>query len=304
MDLKALIKEKKPNITDSSIQSYYSSLTCLHKKIWNEATEFKVDDFNDASKVLDYMKDLSPQTRKTKLSAIKTIVSNPLYDEQMEKDVEAHKQIVSKQEKTEKDIASNVEQEEIKKLYDSLKFEADHLYKKEHHTILDLQNIQNCLIIGLCGGVLMNPRRSKDWTDFKIKNIDKEKDNYLDKDELVFNSYKNGNKKGQQREKITVQVKNLLKKWIKLNPTDFLMFDTNYNQLSSPKMTQRLNKLFGDKKISINALRHSFLEDKFGHTIQLNKDINNTMESMGSSIASLPYYVKMDTGAAIPDTPK
>jgi hypothetical protein len=82
-------------------------------------------------------------------------------------------------------------------------------------------------------------------------------------------------------------------KWIKTSPNDYLLFDNNGNKLNSVKLNQRLNKIFNGK-ISTNALRHSYLTDKFGDTIEKNKQIANTMEQMGSSSSQLEVYVKKD----------
>ena len=35
-------------------------------------------------------------------------------------------------------------------------------------------------------GQFIPPRKSLDWTEFKIKNVDKAEDNYLDKNELFL----------------------------------------------------------------------------------------------------------------------
>ena len=40
------------------------------------------------------------------------------------------------------------------------------------------------------GGIYIPPRRSLDYVCFKIKNINRDEDNYLDKNEFVFNKYK------------------------------------------------------------------------------------------------------------------
>jgi hypothetical protein len=34
----------------------------------------------------------------------------------------------------------------------------------------------------------IKPRKSKDYVEFKIKNVDEAKDNYIDRDKLIFNS--------------------------------------------------------------------------------------------------------------------
>ena len=108
---------------------------------------------------------------------------------------------------------------------------------------------------------------------------------------MVFNSFKTAKTYGQQIVPIPAKLKAILKKWIALNETDYLLFDTNANQLTNVKLTQRFNKIFG-KKASINALRHTFLTDKFGDTVQQKKDIDETMTGMGSSKSMLTTYVK------------
>jgi hypothetical protein len=59
-------------------------------------------------------------------------------------------------------------------------------------------------------------------------------------------------------------------------------------------MNQRLNKLFNGKKISVNALRHSFLTTKYANTMKEMKDMENTMKEMGSSTNVAQNYVKLD----------
>jgi integrase len=129
--------------------------------------------------------------------------------------------------------------------------------------------------------------------DFKIRDIDREKDNYIDKKVLVFNSYKTA--KTYQRQEIAIppELLKILNKWIKLNPTDYLLFDSNSKKLSNVKLTQRLNKIFG-KKASVNQLRHSYLSDKYQDTIKLNNDMADDMAAMGSSRHQEKIYIKKD----------
>jgi hypothetical protein len=63
------------------------------------------------------------------------------------------------------------------------------------------------------------------------------------------------------------------------------------NPLSSVKITQRLNKIFG-KKASINALRHSYLTSKYGDMIKQNNSLAEDMKEMGSSINMATTYIK------------
>ena len=82
-------------------------------------------------------------------------------------------------------------------------------------------------------------------------------------------------------------MKNILKKWFKVNPTEYLLFDKNNKPLTSVKLNQRLNKIFFPLKISTNALRHTFLTEKYG-------DVGDDLNDMGSSINMLTTYVKKE----------
>ena len=53
----------------------------------------------------------------------------------------------------------------------------------------------------------------------------------------------------------------------------------------------KLNKIF-DKNVSVNALRSSYLSNRFQDSIQIKKDIENTMKQMGSSSNVATTYIK------------
>jgi hypothetical protein len=293
-DLKKEIQEKRPALSQSSIVTYNSILRNLHRKVFGEG-DIKIENFKETEKILDHLKELTPNKRKTILSALVIITDSKKYRDLMLDDIKNYNQEIGKQEKTETQRENWVEIPQIQELWDSLGKQANTLYKKKTGlTGSDFQQIQNFIILSLLGGVLISPRRSKDYCDFKIRNVDKSKDNYLEKGVMKFNSYKTAKCYGTQSVSIPKPLQSILNKWIKVNPTDWLLFDSNQNPLTAVKLNQRLNKLFDGKKISVNALRHSYLTTKFGDTIEKNKAIDQTMADMGSSRAMLTTYVKED----------
>jgi hypothetical protein len=197
------------------------------------------------------------------------------------------KEQTEKQEQNDKQKENSISQEELKEIYEKLKKKTQILYKTGGNDYL--MDIQDFVIVSLY--YLIPPRRLLDYTDFKIRNIDKEKDNYMDKSNFVFNSYKTSKTYGQQVVKIPTTLKNIIKKWISINPTEYLLFDNKMNKLNSTTMIYKLNKIFG-KNISVNSLRHSYLSDKFQDTIQTNKEISNDMTTMGSSIKQQKTYIQ------------
>lgn len=289
--VKSYVKSKKPSLSQSSITTYSSILKNLFKKVFGDG-EIDMEKFNETEKVLEYLKNVPPNKRKTILSSLVIITDKKPYRDLMLEDVRDYNKEIHKQEKTEEQKESWVNTNQVKDILTELRTNTDLLYKKKNLSLGDLQEIQSYIIMCLLGGVFIPPRRSKDYVDFKIKNVDKSKDNFLEKNKLVFNSYKTAKTYGQQVVDIPVQLKNIIAKWIKVNPTEYLLFDSNMNKLSSVKLNQRLNKIFGEKKVGVNQLRHTYLTDKYAHTIAQKNDIKETMGEMGSSTNMLETYVK------------
>ena len=137
---------------------------------------------------------------------------------------------------------------------------------------------------------LIPPRRLKDFTDFKIKAIDKKQDNYKQGNKLKFNAYKTDKYYGEQTVEAPPTLNKLLNKFIKLNKNDYLLVDSNNNKLSSVKLNQRLNAIF-NKKVSVNILRHSYLSNMYQGIPALTK-MEETAENMGHSIKEALQYIK------------
>ena len=284
------IKDKRPNISKSSLKTYESILRNLYDKMGWETKNYNMEFFDkEPEKVLKYLKDLPSNKRKTVLSALVVITDNKAYRELMIDDIKEYNKEQAKQEKPDND--NWVEHDELDKIYKVLRHNASLLYKKETLNNTDLQEIQNYIILTLFNGEYIPPRRSKDYVNFKIKNIDKEKDNYINKNSFIFNSYKTAKTYGQQQVEIPKQLKTILNKWIKVNPTDYLLFDSNNKPLSNVKLNQRLNKLFG-KKAGVNQMRKTFLSNKYQPLIEMNRDLEKTMNEMGTSRNQENIYIK------------
>jgi hypothetical protein len=295
MNLKEEIAKKRPQLSGSSIITYNSILKNIYKKVFGDG-DIDIKKFEETDEILEHLKNLPPNKRKTILSALVIITDdNKKYKSLMLEDISAYNKEIGKQEKSETQEENWVETAEIKEVYDNLKKNAELLYKKKDLKPADLQQIQNFIILCLLGGVCGIPvRRSKDYCDFVIRDADKKTDNFLEKNKMFFNSYKTAKFYGIQDLIVPKPLLSILKKWISVNPTKYLLFDSNMNKLTNVKLNQRFNKIFGDKKISTNQMRHTYLTNKFGDTIAKNKDIAKTMSDMGSSSGMLTTYVKED----------
>ena len=286
-----LIKDKRPNLSDQSIKTYKSILKNLYNKVF-ESDDIEPKNFDETKKIITYLKTIEPRKRKTILSALVVVTDNKDYRTLMLEDIKEYNEEEGKQEQSTKQKESWVDGSEVKDLLTSLEQNAKVLYKKKNLSPQDLQEIQNYIILCLLGGVYIPPRRSKDYVDFKIKDIDKSIDNYFIGKRLVFNSYKTAKTYGQQELVIPDTLSKILKKWIAVNPTHYLLFDSAYNKLTNVKLNQRLNKIFDYKKVGVNQLRHTYLSDKYQSTIKANQDMIKDMQNMGSSKAQEKIYIK------------
>ena len=290
MNLKDDLKQKRPNLSNGSLTTYNSILTTLYKNIFGNDS-LDINKFNDTEKILEHLKSLPPNRRKTILSALVVISDKKPYRDLMLDDIRDYNHEIMKQEKSPAQQLAWVDTNDVKALYEKLKDVGSYIYKKKDLTMNDLQQIQEYIIIALLGGLFIPPRRSLDYCCFKIKNINNDTDNYIDKNQFVFNTYKTAKFYKQQRVDIPKELKTILTKWIKINPTDYLLFDSNKNPLTSVKLNQRMNKIFG-KKVGVNQMRHTYLTDKYGDTISKQKQMNADMTEMGSSGSQSKVYIK------------
>jgi len=295
MDLKQVIKQARPTLSDSSITTYNSILKNLYKKVFGD-NELKLENFENSEKILKYLADVEPNKRKTILSALVVICKDATpYRSLMLTDIKDYNKEISTQEKTDDQKKNWIEKDQLVSIFELLKKEADFLYKKQNLNMTELQKIQNFIIISLF--YLIAPRRAKDYTEFAIKNINKEKQNWFDEknSELSFANYKTAKFYGIQKVKIDKVLKSILKKWIAINPTDWLLFDANGQKLTPVKLNQRLNKIFDSEKgCSVNQLRHSFLTEKYADSIKMKDAMSKDLTDMGSSLAQATTYIKKD----------
>jgi len=298
MSLKEYIHQQRPSLSASSLTTYNSILSNLYKKIFGEIPKEQkdFDKFNETEKFIHFLKDIDPSKRKTTLSALVVLTDNENYKKLMLEDISHYNKEMSFQEKSESQKENWLSEEEINNIYHKLKTEADFLYKSKQSNMSLTQKIQNYIILSLLGGMFIPVRRSLDFCNMKKSGqIDKKKDNYIDwkKNKFVFNIFKTAKWYGTQELDIPTELRKILLKWVKLSPhTDWLLFDQNSNPLTSVKLNQRFQSIFG-KKASVNLLRHFYLTKLYGKHMEEKKEMEQTAENMGTSANMVEnVYVK------------
>ena len=99
-DIAEKIKEKRPNLSASSLKTYVSILYNLKKKLDGEDN---LKFFDEDERILDFLKDKEPQTRKTSLSALFVLTDKSSYNDLMLQDCKHVNDVYKQQQKSKND---------------------------------------------------------------------------------------------------------------------------------------------------------------------------------------------------------
>ena len=279
------IRANRDKISDSSIKTYSSMLSSINKKLDGEKD---LEFFSkEKDKIINYIREniTSFQTQKTLLSALYILTDLKDYKDLM---LEICKQV----NESYKEQKLNNKQKEHRITFEAVKDKVNSLLSmlKTNPTI---NMYEQFLIAAFSSGVYSPPRRSE-FASVKIKNFDKQKDNYLEKNKIVFNSYKTAKKYGSQIYEVPSPLIPIVKKYLKLNKTDYLFPKRNSDAcMTNVDYNRMLQKIFG-KTISVDNLRSIYLSEKYKNIPSL-VDMEKTAEAMGHTLTtSLENYVKKE----------
>ncbi len=279
------MKARKRNITEGTIKTYTSLLNTLMKRL--NTNDFKqLENFDHV--IPEIKKMTSPQTIKTTLSALFVTTGNDKYKNEMIQysDI-VNKEYALKKTKDERK-QSDMSIEKINKLFND--------YKKRVKLFPDDQQLyQDYVIIALTSGIFIPPRRNLDWCAMKIKNVDKKQDNYIEGNNFVFNKFKTAKFVSAKDKVIEIpkQLKSILKKWIQMNDSDYLIYNKN-GCFSSSSLSKKLQKIYGDG-VTVDTIRSLYLTKNYKKTADELEKLNETAKKMGTSTKSiLSYYIKDD----------
>jgi integrase len=294
-EIKDFVKTKRPNLSAGTLTTYTSIITNLYKKVFGSTDKYDLEKFNtDYKEVLNFLKDIPADRRKTTLAAMVVIVDEDVkdnYRKQMMSDIEESRGQDILQKKSAKQEANWVSQQEIKEVYERLYSKIENLSKK-NLTVESMTTIRDVILLALTSGIYIPPRRSQDWSEMKIKGINKDTDNYLLKNKFVFNTYKTAKTYGRETIDVPPDLQVLLKKYISLLPSgqEYLLVNGNGRKMTSVSIALALNKIFS-KAVSVNMLRHSYLTEKYKDVPALT-DMMDTARQMGHSLTQGLTYVK------------
>lgn len=283
-----LIKEKRPDLKDGSVKTYNSILTTLWNKLFKDQ-DIDLSRFNDVEKMTEYAESQkSNSTRKVVYAVLFSMTGIQDYRDKMIESQQQINEVYADQTRSEKQEENYVSQTQLKEMFDKLQDEAKKIYR---HKDYKWSVLQDFILLAIYGGQFIPPRRALDFTAMKINNFNIETDNYFYKNKFVFNNFKTAGSAGRQEIVLPKALLSIIKKWISVNPTDWLLFDTKMQPMNSVKLNQKFNKLFG-KQVSINEFRHSYMSEKYAPTIETNRMMAEDFRLMGSSRNQEKVYIQ------------
>ena len=279
------IKDKRPKLSENSIKTYISSLISINKKLDGDKN---IDWFDKNSKeIIEYLNKGNSKTSKTILSAIYILTSNKDIHEQMIKLSTEVNDEYKTNKKTDKQTDNWLSSNEIKEIYDTYYNKTINILKQKIINKKDTEIIIEYILLGFLSGHLTPPRRSLDYALMKIRNFDEETDNYYKKGICYFNTYKTKDVYGKQSLIVPKELNDILKKWVKVNQTDYMLFSSIGKGLNSSQITKILNKIFG-LNVSTSMLRHIYLSDKYS---QVEENMKKDAVLMGHSANTQSQYI-------------
>ena len=307
---RSLITERK--ITESSANAYIKVLYAMNdKKAFKNLTFLKAVDAIDTK-----IKTYAESTQRAITASIVSVLSlykdkatfkkpyEHFYAEMMKGTKEANAE-AGKNEKTETQKTNWISWADVEKKKRELveeveKFkDAPELKVREYETLLQL------LVLSLYTDIA--PRRNQDYLDMYIVKKHNAKmptdKNYLDvaSKKFIFNKYKTAKKYGAQTEEIPATLFERIELYLSKHPLwkagrkgtapiKFLVTAGGEPIVALNAITRILNKIF-DKKIGATMLRHIYISDKFGNTLE---DMKKTATGMGHSLNVQRDYIKKD----------
>lgn len=304
---KILQSLENKNISTSTLNLYIKNLKRL-----NDGNEIKNLNFlKDSEKVLDKIKHLKPNTRKTYIISIVSLLKQDakqkkLYDKYFTILMDYNKDLKNNTTKSETQVENWISQDDVKDIQQKIEDDIKPKLINKKLTDSEFSQLLNLMVLSLY--TLNPPRRNLDYQYAvvvkKYNDSMDDKYNYVDleKNEFHFNNFKT--KKTYQRQTVPINedLRKIIDEYLKFHPLiknlkkkdgiiPFLVNAKGDPFESTNTITRILNKIFG-KKIGSSMLRNIYLTSKYGNE---NKEKQEDALKMGTSTTTADQnYIKLD----------
>lgn len=313
--IKNKIKQKRPNIRDSSLNMYLNNLKKVNKELGNDNL-YEIQTLENKDDITKLLKDKKDTTKKNYLASFIVLLMSDeekykkLIDEyRLEMELLAQKidKFNKSQEKTDSQKKNWSTIEELQKIVNEYKKEIERkgLFKETALTKKEFNLVQK-YVVGMLyiGDPKNNAPLRADYNDMKIIHIsdyNKLSEEDLKKNYLVIRSknkkffslgeYKTEGKYGLKIIPLGSKLNTVMNKWLKINKSGFLLLNSSSKPMTPNQLTKFVVRVFkpSKKEIGINILRHIVISELYPPKL---KERSKTAEQMGHSVSQQELYSK------------
>jgi len=313
MELDELLKEKRPNLKESSRKTYINNLNKLAKEVGiKKVTNLKF--LENGGNIWRTLLTKKKATQKTYLASIvvflKAIEGKKIlidfYTDKMNGLSEEYNQKIIKQEKSDSQEENWVELPVLIKEIERQGREITRmrLWKKKKLSSAEFDQIQQYVAGALYVISEDNPPIRADYADMKLicsndySKLSKEElnENYIvdqsaRKKFFHLGNYKTSGEYGIKKIKVSPKLNNILNKWFKVNESGYLLVNNRKKPMTANGLSKYMNKVFSQlgKKIGISLIRHIFISHHFPPE---NEDKQEVADKMLHSVSMQTNYSK------------
>jgi hypothetical protein len=291
-ELKSTIKSKRPNIKDSSLNMYIRNLRKLNKEIGDSENEASLKILKDKSKVDKFLDTKAKSTKKNYYATIVVLLMTEgdehkalidKYRVEMEDLDNSLKEKQKTQEKSEKQKQNWASLEDLQKVMKNYKRQIDVkglLQKpKDKLTPKEFDLLQKWVITSL---YVLDPENNPPLrSDYSMKIINSKyynelsesqlKENYLvirgqNKKFFHLGEFKTQGKFDNKVIPVGKKLNTVLNKWLKVNPTNFLLFNRSGQMMTANQLTKSVKSAFSPLEkngLGISMIRHIVISTLF-----------------------------------------
>ncbi len=287
--LSTTIKHKREKLSSSSVSSYVSTLFNLPKKL-GASKDVDIDWYDDnIDEILEHVKDIPSNKRKSILSPLYVLTDNKKIHSLMMDDVKNVNEGYKQQKMSVNEKENWMEWDDIYSVYEKRSPRAYDLFKQKMLNDSEIEFLNQYVILACY--TQFPPRRLLDYGLMKIRGCDQNVDNCMTAKKLTFNQYKTFKVYGQQIFESPVVLSNIFRKWSKVNPSSYLIWNKSGKSTTSQQLNGMLNEIFG-KDVSVNIIRHSYLTNFYGGMMPSMIEMEDMAKKMGHSVKQAMLYIK------------
>ncbi len=293
MDLKKLIKDKRPSIKDSSLKAYLISL----RKLNNNEEIKNLNYLKESKKVFEIVDKLALSTQRAYLTSVLVVLGAfnkesfepvlEIYRKRLQELNNEYNKKIDTHEKSDKQSKNWVTLKQLSKVRNFYKKELDEkgILKKEVLKSKEMDLLQRYLVSSL---YTLQPPIRLDYGSMKvIKKLEDDdgKKNFLlvkgrNKKTFIFNDFKNKKNLGTQKQEVNKKLNSVINIWLKYNKTDNFLINSKGEVMVENSLSKYIKKVFEPTKkdITLNLLRHIYISENIDlEAVQKSKELAKTM---------------------------